>query len=95
MIQPLGDRVLIEAVEEAEQMKDGIYIPDSAQEKPQESTVVALGTGGTDNDGNKIEFNVAVGDTVLTSQYGGTPVKFEGKEYKIVAQNDILAKISK
>ena len=95
MIQPLGDRVLIEAAEEAEQMKDGIYIPDSAQEKPQESTVVALGTGGTDKDGNKIEFNVAVGDTVLTSQYGGTPVKFDGKEYKIVSQSDILAKVTK
>jgi len=94
MIQPLGDRVLVEAVEETEQMKGGIYIPDSAQEKPQESKIVALGTGGTDKDGNKIEFNVAVGDTVLTSQYGGTAVKFEGKEYKIVAQSDILAKVT-
>ena len=61
MIQPLGDRVLVESVEEAEQMKGGIYIPDSAKEKPQHSKVVALGTGGVDNDGNKIEFNVAVG----------------------------------
>ncbi|MCJ8331852.1 MAG: co-chaperone GroES [Lentisphaeria bacterium] len=92
-IKPLGDRVLIEEIEESEQMKDGIYIPDSAKEKPQEAIVVSLGTGGTDNDGNTIEFNIAVGDTVLTSKYGGTEVKLDGKEYKIVSQSDILAVI--
>ena len=90
-IQPLGDRVLVEAVEEKEQVKGGIVIPDSAKEKPQEATVVALGTGGTDDKGNKIPFDVKVGDIVLTSKYGGTEVKVDGKEYKILSSSDILA----
>ncbi len=90
-IKPLGDRVLVEALEDKQEMKGGIYIPDSAQEKPQESKVVALGTGGIDKDGNKISFDVKEGDIVLTSQYGGTNVKFEDKEYKILSSSDILA----
>ncbi len=92
-IQPLGDRVLIEAVEEAEQVKDGIVIPDSAKEQPQEAKIIALGTGGTDKDGNKIVFHVAVGDMVLTSKYGGTEIKHNNKEYKILKQEEILAVI--
>ena len=94
-IQPLGDRVLVEAIETEIDQIGGIYLPDSAKEKPKESKVVALGTGGTDNDGNKIEFHVAAGDTVLTSQYGGTEVKVEDKEYKIYSQSEILAVIKK
>lgn len=90
-IKPLGDRVLVQAIEEQEAMQDGIYIPDSAKEKPQEAKVVALGTGKTDDDGNKVPFEVAVGDTVLMSKYGGTEVKLEGVEYKILNQSDILA----
>lgn len=90
-IKPLGDRVLVQAVEDTEQVKGGIVIPDSAKEKPQEATVVALGTGGTDKDGNKIKFQVKVGDIVLTSKYGGTDVKYNDEEYKILSQNDILA----
>jgi len=90
-IKPLGDRVLVKAVEDTEQVKGGIVIPDSAKEKPQEATVVALGTGGTDKDGNKIEFQVKVGDIVLTSKYGGTDVKYNDEDYKILNQNDILA----
>ena len=94
-IQPLGDRVLVEAIEAEEVTVGGIYLPDSAKEKPMESTVVALGTGGIDKDGNKIEFHVAAGDVVLTSKYGGTEVKVDGKEYKIFNQSDILAVIKK
>ncbi len=90
-ITPLGDRVLIELCECKEQMKGGIYIPDSAQEKPQEYTVVAVGTGKLDDKGNKIPFDVKVGDIVLTSRYGGSEVKVDGKEFKIVSQDDILA----
>ena len=90
-IQPLGDRVLVEQVEEKEQIKGGIVIPDSAKEKPQEATVVALGTGATDDNGNKIPFDVKVGDVVLTNKYGGTDVKMDGKEYKILSSSDILA----
>ena len=90
-IYPLGDRVLIEAVEEAEQIKGGIVIPDNAKEKPQEAKVVALGVGGRDGDGKVIPFDMAVGDIVLTSKYGGTEIKYNDKEYKILNQSDILA----
>ena len=90
-IKPLGDRVLLELSENVEEMKGGILIPDSAKEKPQEYVVIALGTGKTDDNGNKIAFDVKVGDKVLTSRYGGTEVKVGDKEYKIVSQDDILA----
>jgi len=90
-IQPIGDRVLLESLEAAEQMAGGIIIPDSAKEKPLESKVVALGTGANDDKGNKIPFDVKVGDIVLTNKYGGTEVKFESQEYKIVNATDILA----
>ena len=92
-IQPLGDRVLVKANEVAEQVKGGILIPDSAKEKPQEATVVALGTGKVDDNGKKIPFDVKVGDIVLTSKYGGTEVKYDDEEYKIVSSSDILAVI--
>lgn len=92
-IKPLGDRVLVQEIEETEQVKGGIVIPDSAKEKPQEAKVVALGTGGIDKDGKKIPFDVKVGDTVLTSKYGGTDVKYDDKEYKILSSSDILAVI--
>jgi chaperonin GroES len=94
-IQPLGDRVLVEAAETEVEQVGGIYLPDSAKEKPQESLVVALGTGGIDKDGNKIVFHVEAGDTVLTSKYGGTEVKVDGNEYKIYSQSEILAVIKK
>ncbi|MBO35960.1 MAG: co-chaperone GroES [Verrucomicrobiales bacterium] len=90
-IQPLGDRVLVEPIEEAEVKKGGIIIPDSAKEKPQESKVVALGTGKVDDDGKKVAFEVKKGDTVLVSKYGGTEIKLDGKEYKIMNSDDILA----
>lgn len=92
-IKPLGDRVLVEQVEEAEQVKGGILIPDSAKEKPQEAKVIALGTGKIDDNGKKVPFDVKVGDLVLTSKYGGTDVKLDGKEYKILNSSDILAVI--
>ena len=71
-VKPLGDRVLVEAAEEKETKKGGIIIPDTAKEKPQEAIVRALGTGKTDDDGKKVAFEVAVGDRVLVSKYGGT-----------------------
>ena len=92
-VQPLGDRILIETLEETEQVKDGIVIPDSAKEKPQEAKVVALGTGKIDDNGKKIPFEVKVGDRVLTSKYGGTDVKLNGNEYKILSSSDVLAVI--
>jgi chaperonin GroES len=90
-IKPLGDRVLLEICEVAEQIKGGIVIPDTAKEKPQEFKVIALGTGKFDDKGKKVPFDVKVGDIVLTSRYGGTEVKVDGKEYKVVNSDDILA----
>jgi chaperonin GroES len=90
-VKPLGDRVLLESLEVAEQVKGGILIPDSAKEKPQEYKVVALGTGKTEDNGKKIAFDVKVGDLVLTNKYGGTEVKVEEKEYKLVSAEDVLA----
>ena len=90
-IKPLGDRLLVEPAEEKETKKGGIIIPDTAKEKPTEGVVRALGTGKTDDDGKKIPFEVKVGDRVLISKYGGTEIKLDGKEYKILNSDDILA----
>ncbi len=92
-IRPLGDRVLVEPAEEGEQTHGGIIIPDSAKEKPTESVVVSLGTGKVKDDGTKIPFEVKEGDRVLVSKYGGTEIKLDGKEYKILSSDDILAVI--
>jgi len=90
-VKPLGDRVLVEPVEEKEVKKGGIIIPDSAKEKPTEAFVRALGTGKTDDNGKKVPFEVKVGDRVLISKYGGTEIKLEAKEYKLLGADDLLA----
>jgi len=90
-IKPLGDRILVEAVEEKEVKKGGIVIPDTAREKPMESRVVALGTGKTDENGKKVPFEMKKGDRVLVAKYGGTEISLEGKEYKILNSEDVLA----
>jgi chaperonin GroES len=92
-IKPLGDRVLVKSIEEAEQVKGGIIIPDSAKEKPQEAEVIALGTGKKDDDGKVLPFNVKVGDRVIISKYGGTEVKFDDLKYLLVREDDILGVI--
>jgi chaperonin GroES len=92
-IKPLGDRLLVEPIEEKEVKKGGIIIPDSAKEKPQEGIIVALGTGKTDDNGKKVAFEVKKGDRVLVSKYGGTEIKLDGKEYKIFSSDDLLAVI--
>lgn len=89
-IQPLGDRVLVQAIDEKEVKRGGIIIPDTAKEKPQEAKVVALGTGKLDDEGKKVAFTVKVGDTVLISKYGGTEVKVDGEAYMIMREDDIL-----
>ncbi len=81
-VKPLGDRVLVQPLEEKEVKKGGIIIPDTAKEKP--------GTGKLDDNGNKIEFNVKVGDKVLISKYGGTEIKIDGEKYLIMREDDIL-----
>jgi chaperonin GroES len=90
-IKPLGDRVLVEPVEEKETKKGGIIIPDTAKEKPQEGIVRALGTGKLDDNGKRIPFEVKVGDRVLVSKYGGSEIKLDGKEYKLLGSDDLLA----
>ena len=94
-VRPVGDRILVEAVEEkANNGKNGgIIIPDTAKEKPMESVVLALGTGKTDDNGKKIPFEIKKGDHVLVNKYGGTEIKLDGKEYKILNSDDILAVI--
>ncbi len=89
-IQPLGDRVLVEPLKEEETKKGGIIIPDTAKEKPTEGKVIAIGTGKLDDKGNKIPFNVKKGDKVLMPKYGGTEVKYDGKEFQIVREDDLL-----
>ena len=93
-IKPIGDRVLVQHIEEKEQVRGGIIIPDSAKEKPQEATVIALGTGKKDENGKTVEFLVKVGDRVLISKYGGTEVKLEDQKYTLVREDDILGVIS-
>jgi len=92
-VKPLGDRVLVEQVEEKEVKKGGIIIPDSAKEKPSEGVIRALGTGKKDEDGKVHAFEVKVGDRVLVSKYGGTEIKIDGKEYKIFNADDLIAVI--
>ena len=89
-IKPLGERVLLKRVEEDEQIRGGIIIPDSAKEKSQEAEVVALGTGKKDDNGKAIPLNVKKGDKVLLPQYGGTTVKIDGIEYILVEEDSIL-----
>ena len=92
-IQPLGDRVLVKAIDDKEQVKGGIIIPDSAKEKPQEAEVIALGTGKRDDEGKRIAFEVKVGDRVLVSKYGGTEVKIGDEKYSLLSEDDILGVI--
>ena len=93
MIKPLGQRVLVERVEAESKTAGGLFLPDTAKEKPQEAIVRAIGTGGRDKDGKKIPFNVAVNDKVLITKYGGTEVVLNGTTYVILNESDILAVI--
>jgi chaperonin GroES len=89
-VKPLGDRVVVQAIEQDEVKKGGIIIPDTAKEKPQEGKVVAIGTGKRDDNGKLIPFEVKKGDRVLISKYGGTEIKVDGKDYLIMREDDIL-----
>lgn len=91
MIKPIGDRVLVEPLTGEEKTAGGIYLPDTAKEKPQEGKVVAVGTGKTLDSGEKVELSVKKGDKVIYSKYGGTEIKHDGKEYLILREDDILA----
>ena len=90
-IKPLADRVVLKSVEAEEKTKTGILLTASAQEKPQIAEVVAIGPGARDDKGELIPMEVSVGDKVIAAKYAGTEVKFDGVEYTIVKQSDILA----
>jgi chaperonin GroES len=92
-LQPLGDRLIVEALEEEETTASGIVLPDTAKEKPQRGRVMAVGPGGRDEDGEYITMDVEVGDEIIYSKYGGTEVKIGMDEYLILRETDVLAKV--
>ena len=91
MLRPLGDRIIIELVEVEEKTAFGIVLPDSAKEKPQTGKVVAVGTGRVLDNGTRVELDVNVGDEIIFSKFAGTEVKYDGTEYLILRESDILA----
>ncbi|MCQ2010408.1 MAG: co-chaperone GroES [Sporolactobacillus sp.] len=93
MLKPLGDRIVIEPQEKEEQTASGIVLPDSAKEKPQEGRVIAVGAGKVSDKGERIALDVKEGEKVIFSKYAGTEVKYDGKSYLVVRQDDILAVI--
>lgn len=90
-LTPIGDRVVVKPEPEEQKTKSGIVLPDSAKEKPSEGTIVAVGTGRTLDNGQRIPIEVKIGDRVIYSKYGGTEVKVETEDYVILAERDILA----
>jgi chaperonin GroES len=90
-VTPLADRVVVKPLDEAEQMRGGLYIPDTAKEKPSQGEVVAVGPGKLSDEGTRLEMDVKVGDRVLYGKYSGTDVTLEGEEYLILRESDILA----
>jgi chaperonin GroES len=95
-LKPLGDRLIVKAVEEDEVTSSGIVLPDTAKEKPQKGKVVAVGEGKWDDEGEKrIPLDVSEGDEVLYSKYGGTEIKIEGEDLLVLRESDVLAKLEK
>ncbi|MDR1493205.1 MAG: co-chaperone GroES [Planctomycetaceae bacterium] len=94
-LRPLDDRVVVEPLEAEEKTAGGLYLPDSAQEKPQRGTVIAVGVGKLLDNGNRSEISVAVGDEVIYGKYSGSDVEVNGREIKILRESDILAKVVK
>jgi chaperonin GroES len=94
-LKPLGDRLVAKPVEQEEQTSMGIYLPETAKEKPQQAEVIAVGPGARDEDGDRIAMDVQVGDIVLYAKYSGTNIKLNGSEYLILKESDVLAIIEK
>jgi chaperonin GroES len=95
-IKPLEDRIIVQALDAEQTTASGLVIPDTAKEKPQEGKVLAVGPGRWDEDGEKrIPLDVAEGDTVVYSKYGGTEIKYNGEEYLILSARDVLAVVNK
>jgi len=95
LLKPLGDRIIIELVESEEKTASGIVLPDTAKEKPQEGKVVAVGTGRVLESGERVALEVSEGDNIIFSKYAGTEVKYQGTEYLILRESDILAVVGK
>ena len=93
-IKPLEDRIVVQPLDAEQTTASGLVIPDTAKEKPQEGEVVAIGPGRIDDNGNRVPLDVAVGDKVIYSKYGGTEVKYAGEEYLILSARDVLAVVS-
>jgi chaperonin GroES len=91
-LQPLADRVLVKPIEKEEKTKSGIYLPDTAKEKPQEGEIMAVGPGKMTDDGKRIPMDLKVGDRVIYAKYGGTEIKVDDDELMILRESDILAK---
>jgi chaperonin GroES len=94
-LQPMGDRLVVKPIQSEEKTKSGIYLPDTAKEKPQEGKVIAVGPGRMNDEGKRIAPDVEVGDIVIYTKYGGSEIKIEGEEFIIMRESDILAKKSK
>jgi len=94
-LQPLADRLVVRPIEAEEKTKTGIYLPDTAKEKPQEGKVIAVGPGRLSEDGKRIAMDVKVGDIVIYAKYGGTEIKIDDEELMILRESDILAKKGK
>ncbi|WP_423860463.1 co-chaperone GroES [Arachnia propionica] len=94
-IKPLEDRVLVQPLEAEQTTASGLVIPDTAKEKPQEGKVVAVGPGRVDDSGNRVPVDVAEGDVVIYSKYGGTEVSYAGEDYLILSARDVLAVVTK
>jgi chaperonin GroES len=90
-VRPLADRVVVKALEEAETMRGGLYIPDTAKEKPQQGEVMAVGPGKLSDEGKKIDMELKVGDKVLYGKYSGTEVTVDNEQYLILRESDVLA----
>ena len=90
-LKPLGDRLVVEPIEQQETTASGLVLPETAKEKPQQGKVLATGPGRRDDDGDRIDMDVAVGDIVLYAKYGGTEIKIEGKKLLILKESDVLA----
>jgi chaperonin GroES len=94
-LQPMGDRIVVKPIQSEEKTKSGIYLPDTAKEKPQEGKVIAVGPGKVNDEGKRIAMDVRVGDIVIYTKYGGSEIKIDGEEFIIMRESDILAKKSK
>jgi len=94
-LQPLADRLVVKPIEREEKTKTGIYLPDTAKEKPQEGEVIAVGPGRLSEDGKRIAMDIKVGDRVIYAKYGGTEIKIDDEELVILRESDVLAKKAK